>query len=147
MNEQASTLFSISSFSFSGSSAGKVELSSPPQYRRLIQTALHRSLYRLEGLEIVGRQLAAIARQAYFARQMETVEHASQLMLALPLSKELKSVARYYQALYFKRRGDFTRTCELLELAAKESPPAFRARVLLSIGATYFDKFEIEPAL
>src|SRR5689334_12583162 len=107
MNEQASILFNMS-FSFSGNNAGKVELSASSSYlQRSIQAALTRSLYTREGFELLGRQLAAIARHAYFARQMNLVEQASQLMLALPLSKEVKSVALYYQALCFKRKGDF----------------------------------------
>src|SRR5689334_13648037 len=145
MNEQASTLFNIS-FSFSGESARKVELSSLPLYRRLVQIAMPCSLYRLERLEVVGRQLAAVARQAYFARQMETVEQASQLMLAMPLSKELKSVAKYYQAICIKRKGDFKGARQLLERVVSEATSPFRAKVLLSIGATYFDDGEVESA-
>src|SRR6476660_7071520 len=99
MNEQASILFNMS-FSFSGNRAGKVELSLPDAYlQRSIHAALARSLYTREGFELLGRQLAAIARQAYFARQTEAMKVASQLMLALPLSKELKSIAQYYQAI------------------------------------------------
>src|SRR5437763_2382785 len=110
MNEQATILFNIS-FSFSGDNAGEIELSPQHSYlQRSLYAALTRRLYTREGFELLGRQLAAIARHAYFARQMDTVEQASQLMLALPLSKELKSVAQYYQALYFKRRGDLTST-------------------------------------
>src|SRR5436305_10312161 len=88
MNEQASILFNISS-SFSGNSAGRIELSSPSSYLQpLIRAAIARNLYTLEGFELLGRQLAAIARHAYFARQTEVMKEASQLMLALPLSKE-----------------------------------------------------------
>ncbi|HKQ04918.1 MAG TPA: hypothetical protein VJ464_07285 [Blastocatellia bacterium] len=146
MNEQASILFNITS-SFSGNSAGKLELSLQSSYlQRSIYTVLARSLYAQEGFELLGRQLAAIARNAYFARQMETVEQASQWMLALPLSNELKSVAQYYQALCFKRKGDFKNTHELLERVVREAPSPFQARALLSIGATHFDSGETETA-
>jgi tetratricopeptide (TPR) repeat protein len=146
MNEQASIFFNISS-SIGGVRAGKGELSLPHSYlQRSIYTALIRSLYKREGVESLGRQLAAIARHAYFARQMETVEQASQLMLALPLSKELKSIAQYYQALCFKRKGDLKNAYELLQGVVDEAPTHFRARGLLSIGATHFDSGEIESA-
>ena len=147
MNEQASILFNIS-FSFDGINAGKGELSAPHSYLRpSIYTALTRSLYTQERVELLGRQLAAITRHAYFARQTEVMKEASQLMLALPLSKELRSVAQYYQALCCKREGDFNSTYRLLEKVASEAPSFFRARVLLSIGATYFDNAEIKSAV
>src|SRR2546423_13263515 len=115
MNEQARILFNITS-SFSGSNAGKLEITAPNSYlQRSLNAVLARNLYACEGFEILGRQLAAIARHAYFARQMDTVEQASQWMLALPLSNELKPVAHYYQALCFKRKGEFKRTHHLLE--------------------------------
>src|SRR5690348_5904125 len=100
MNEQASILFSISSFSFSGERAGEVSLSPPSAYiQRLLCTALARGFHKQEGVELLGRHLAAIARQAYFARRIDTVEQTGELMLALPLSKEWRSVAQYYQAI------------------------------------------------
>src|SRR4051812_27743352 len=106
MNEQASILFNITS-SFSGNSAGRIELSSPSAYlQRSIYALLARSLYQREGFEIIGRQLATIARHAYFARQTEVMKEASQWMLALPLSREQKSAAHYYQAICAWKQGD-----------------------------------------
>src|ERR1051325_5307368 len=99
MNEQASILLNMSS-SFSGNSAGKIDISAQSSYlKRSICTLLARNYYKYEGFETLGRQLVAIARHAYFSRQMEVVEQASQWMLALPLSAELKLVAQYYQAI------------------------------------------------
>src|SRR4051812_49258604 len=114
MNEQATILFNIS-VSFSGNSAGKVELSPHFAYlQRLLCATLARGLYTQEGFELLGRQLAAITRHAYFARQTEAMKEASQLMLALPLSKELKSVAQYYQAIYTRQKGDSANARRLL---------------------------------
>jgi len=136
------------SFSFSGNCAGKVEVSVPHSYlQRSIHAALARSLYTREGFEVLGRQLATIARHAYFARQMDTVEQASQLMLALPLSKELKSIAQYYQAICTKQKGDFASAKRLFEVVAENATSPYRSRAILSIAATYFDSGEIENAL
>jgi hypothetical protein len=146
MNEQATILFNMS-FSFSGNHAGKLEPSAPHSYlQRSINAALARNLYTREGFELLGRQLAAIAHHAYFARQMDTVEQASRLMLALPLSKELKSVAQYYQALCFKRKGDFKSAHQLLKKVVDEALSPFHGQALLSIGATYFDSGDTESA-
>src|ERR1041384_4896793 len=139
MNEQASILFNMS-VSFSGNKVGKIELSPhSADLQRLLCAALARGLYTQEGFELLGRQLASIARHAYFARQMDIAEQASQLMLTLPLSKSLKSVAQYYQALCFKRKDDLKSARTLLERVANEAPSPFRAQPLLSLGATYFD--------
>src|SRR5437016_3223850 len=117
MNEQASILFNITS-SFSGSNAGKLELSSPSAYlQRSLYALLARSLYQREGSELLGRRLAALARHAYFARQTATLEQISQLMLHLPISVEQKAIAHHYQAICTKRRGDIDGARTLLELS------------------------------
>lgn len=146
MNEQATILFNIS-VSFSGDSAGKVGLSAPPSYlQRLIYAALTRSLYTTEGLELLGRQLAAIARHAYFARQTETMKEASQLMLALPLSRELKSAAQYYQAIGSWKQGSVDEARQMLSYVIDEAS-SYQAQGLLTVGATYFGQGEFEAAL
>jgi tetratricopeptide (TPR) repeat protein len=147
MNEQASILFNISS-SFSGNKVGKVELSLPSSYfQRSIYAALARSLYTQEGFELLGRQLAAIARHAYFARQMDTVEQASQLMLALPLSKELKSVAQYYQAICAWKQGNADAAHQIFSYAIDKVSRQYQAQGLLTVGAIYFGQAEYETAL
>jgi tetratricopeptide (TPR) repeat protein len=149
MNEQANILFNFDiSSSISGLGAGKIELSLPPSYlQRSLYAALARRLYTREGFESLGRRLAAIAHHAYFMRQIAVMQEASSLMLALPLSKGLHSVAQYYQALWFKKKGDFEKAYTLFEKTMDKAPSAFRPQVLLSIGATYFDRGEIESAV
>ena len=148
MNRQASILFNISSFSFSGDSAGKVDhFLSHSHIRRSVYAALARSLYKQDGFESLGRHLASIARHAYFARQITALEQVSELMLRLPISDEQKAVARYYQAICVKRRGDIAGARNLLQLSLRKVSPPDQARVLLSLGATYFDSGEIELSL
>jgi tetratricopeptide (TPR) repeat protein len=147
MNEQATILLNISS-SFSGINAGKAELSASPsclQYS--IQAAFSRSFYRRERFELLGRQLATIAHHAYFTRQTEAMKEASQLMLALPLSKDLKSAAHYYQAISAWKQGQVNEARQMLNRTVNAASPAYQARGLLSIGATFFGQGEFEAAL
>ncbi|MEN3335352.1 MAG: hypothetical protein V7641_4717 [Blastocatellia bacterium] len=147
MNEQASILFNIS-FSFSGNSAGKVGLSASHSYlQRSLYAALARSLYTREGFELLGGQLAAIARHAYFARQTEAMKEASQLMLALPLSKELKSIAQYYQAIGAWKQGDVDEARQMLGYVIDTAPPQYQAQGLLTLGTTYVGQGKFEASL
>ena len=77
---------------------------------------------------------------------MDAVEQATQLMLALPLSKQLESIARYYQALYRWRQGEVDNTCQF-ERAVEEVPVQYKARALQTIGLTYQRRGEIDGAL
>ena len=147
MNRQASILFNIDS-SISDTWLALQEPAAPHSYyQRLIYALLSRHIYSTEGFQILGRQLAEIARHAYSIKQIEAIDQASQLMLALPLSRELKGVARYYQAICAKRKGNFEGAHRLLEWALEEAPPQYRARVLLTTGATYQARGEIDAAL
>jgi len=116
-------------------------------YQRLIFSSLTRHINTLEGVEQLARQIAAIARHAYIAKQMEAVEQASQLLLALPVSKKLKGIGLYYEALCMKRRGDVDGALRSLEQVAEGSTPQYRARALHNIGATYHESGQVEEAL
>ena len=147
MNEQARILFNIS-FSLSGDNTGEIQHSPRHFYvQRSIITALTRSLYRREGIEGLGRQLAAVAHQAYFARQTEVMQKASQLILALPLSKELKSAALYYQALCTWKQGSADEAQRALSRVIDTASPPYQARGLLSAGGIHFVQGEYEAAL
>ncbi|MEN3334763.1 MAG: hypothetical protein V7641_4128 [Blastocatellia bacterium] len=129
------------SVSFSGNRAGELELSPQRSYlQRSLYAALTRGLYTREGLE-------AIARHAYFARQTEVIKEASQLMLALPLSKELKSVAQYYQAFCTWKQGDADEAQRILSQVVDTASLPYRAQGLLSTGGIYFAQGKIEAAL
>ncbi|HST19758.1 MAG TPA: hypothetical protein VLR90_01465, partial [Blastocatellia bacterium] len=75
------------------------------------------------------------------------VEQASQMMLALPISRELKGVAQYYQARRAMRKGSIDSARKLLEGVIAEVTPRYRARALLTIGATYYERGEIDSTL
>jgi tetratricopeptide (TPR) repeat protein len=148
MNKQARVLLSFISSSESVNILALQDTSAQHSYyQRLIYPLLLRGKHTVEGFDSLGRQLANIAQHAYLIRQIETINQTSQLMLALPISKELKAVANYYQAICAKRKGDFDGARRLLEGVVESAPQQYKARALLTIGATYFDSGEVESAL
>ena len=148
MNRQARVLLSFISSSNSDDFLALRDTSAPCfYYQRLIYSLLSHSICTAEGFESLGRQLGDIARHAYLIKQVEIVEQASQIMLALPLSGQLRNVARHYQALCAKQRGDFDTSRRLLESVIEESTPHYKARALQVIGATYYEQGEPDAAL
>ena len=148
MNKQARVLFNfISSSSSDNSLALQGQTAQHTYYQRLILASLTRSVYTTQGFQLLGRQLESIARHAYLARQMDAVEQASQIMLALPISGQLKTAARHYQALCTKRKGDFDGARRLLERVVEETNSQYRARALQVIGLTHHARGEADAAL
>lgn len=144
MNKQANILFIPSSC---GNSELQDTLKQHSSYQQFINALLARSVYTIEGFRSLSRHLAIIARQAYWAKQMDAVEQATQIMLALPISDPLEDTARYYQALCLKQRGDFDGARRLLERIAEEATPQYRARAFQVIGATYFERGEVDSSV
>ena len=68
-------------------------------------------------------------------------------MLTLPLSDQLESVARYYEALCTWRRGDTDAARRSLERVIEESPQQYRARALQIIGLTYHECGDVDAAV
>jgi tetratricopeptide (TPR) repeat protein len=145
INKQANILFIPTSIS-GNSAKPQAALSQNSWFQQLIYASLARSTYTIEGFQVLGRQLAAIARHACLAKQMGAVEQASQLMLALPISGPLEKIARYYQALCAWRRGDMNSACQF-ERAVEELPPEYKARALQVVGLTYQQRGDLDAAL
>ena len=107
-----------------------------------------RARYARDEIESLYLSLARIAAQAHALRDVEAVELASQIMLALPVSSRAKNGARYYQACCVKRKGDFEAARQRLDLLlAEELDPRLRSRALLTKGGTYLDAGEIDQSL
>jgi tetratricopeptide (TPR) repeat protein len=64
----------------------------------------------------------------------------------LPISDQLRSVARYYQALCRWRRGEIDSPRQF-EHAVEEAPPQYRARALQAVGSAYYECGEVDAAL
>ena len=144
-NKQANILFIPTSIC-GNSAEPQAALSQHGYYRQLICASLARSTYTSEGFQVLGQQLAAVARHAYVARQMDTVEQATQVMLALPLSSQLESIARYHQALCTWRQGEVDNTRQF-ERTVEEAPPQYKARALQAIGLIHHKRGELDAAL
>ena len=142
MNRQANTLFIPSS-----NSSNQTGTKQPGYFQQLIQALLARHIYTIEGFQYLGRQLAAVIRQAHLARQLDVVEQVTQVMLALPISDELKNVGLFFQAKSLSRQKDFNQARQLLENIAEKATPQYRARALQCIGATYFESGQPDAAL
>jgi tetratricopeptide (TPR) repeat protein len=143
---QANSLFIPTSIS-GNSAEPQVAVNQHAYYRQLIQSLLVRSADAVEGLQVLGKQLETIAKQACLSKQMGAVEQACQLMLALPLSAQFESLAQYYQALCTWRRGDTQSARRSLEHLVEKAPPEYRARALQIIGLTYHETGDIDTAL
>lgn len=114
-------------------------------YRLLIQALSNCHINRIESIEYTGRLLASLARKAQLARRIDVVRQATQLMLAMPLSEQLKGVAIFYQGIC--KQGDFESDRRLFERAAEKATPRYRARALECIGATLYHRGNIDEAL
>lgn len=148
MNRQASNLLNFIDSSFSGNHLALQDASAQHfYYQRLIYASLSHSICAAEGFQILGRQLAGIAHQAYSLRQIDTLDQASQIMLALPISTQLKGIAHYYQAICAKRKNDFDGALLWLESASEQAPQQYKGRVLLTAAAIYHARGEIDAAL
>lgn len=145
INKQANILFIQTSICGYGAESQDAR-SQHSYYHRLIHASLARSAFTSEGFQVLGNQLATVARHAYFAKQMDAVEQASQLMLAVPVSDLLRSVARYYQALCKWRRREIE-TPRQLRAMLEDAPPQFRARALQAVGLAYHEFGEVDTAL
>lgn len=116
-------------------------------YQRLIHASLARTSQTIEGFQILGKQLADIARRACMSRDIEAVEQTTQLMLALPIADQLEGVARHYQAWCIWRRGDRVTARRSFEREAEETQEQYRARALQVIGLTYHECGDVDAAL
>ena len=146
INKQASILFIPTSIT--GYKAERPDARSLRHYyQELLFSSLAHTASTAEGFQKLGHQLAAVARRAWAAKDLENVELASQSMLSLPIADQLESVAHYYQALCSWRRGDTENARQSLERVVDEAPPAYRARAFQIIGLTYHKCGEIDTAL
>ncbi len=122
--------------------------SGPSLHRQAIHTLLARARYARDEIESLYMSLARIAAQAHALKDVEAVELASQIMIALPVSSRSKNVARYYQACCVKRKGDFEAARKRLDrLLDEDLDPRSRSLALLTKGGTYLDSGQIDEAL
>lgn len=148
MNRQARDFFSFISSSGGDNFLALQDTSAQPSYYlQRVYTLLLRHIYTADNLEVLGRQLSGVAQHAYFTKQIETLDQISRLILALPVSRELKWIASYYQAICATRKAEFDQARRLLEGVMEEATPLYKARALQAKGVTYHTGGDVDAAL
>ena len=95
----------------------------------------------------LGERLATLAQCAFAARQKESLEQISQLLMNLPLPGQFRSIGLYYHSFKLKREGRFGEARTLLERLTDEAPRSYRSRVIMTLAALYFDSGDFESSL
>ena len=117
-----------------------------PYYRRILHYLTVRAAHSTEGLTYLGRTLASLTRRADTSRQIDQLEQLSDLMLALPIPKELKSVGQLYRGRCLTHQGHLDDGQRILEQAVEEVPREFKGLALQSLGASHHDRGEVDAA-
>jgi hypothetical protein len=93
---------------------------------------LARTVHSQELFVKLTNQLIRFAEQAYFIRDVETLDEVSQILLNLPV-ETARQVGLYYQALAIYRKGQIDEADALLERIANEGPITYRARAIQTL--------------
>jgi tetratricopeptide (TPR) repeat protein len=96
---------------------------------------LRKDVYREQFSSALAETLAGIAHHAYIARQMDTVEQVSQVLMNLPVSRLYKNVGKYYRAKCLREEGKVAEARRLLEEVAEIAPTRYRARAVQFLGS------------
>ena len=117
------------------------------EFYQQITRAIIKGVHTKESLTRLGQRLTNLAQYAYASRQMDIVEQVSQVLMNLPLGREIRNIARYYQAFCIKRRGHFSEAHRLFERVADEDSPRYRTRAIIALGSIAFDSGKFQSAL
>lgn len=132
-----SSLVLIDSFSFTGL-AGLLKPDTPGEFYQQFMRGFAKGTFQKQTVKALGDRLIVLAEHTYSLRQMDAFERIAEILLNVPLGNEYQRLARYFQALCIFRKGKVITARALLEAAADNIPPRFKARALLSVAATYY---------
>jgi hypothetical protein len=107
---------------------------------RLAHSTSRHSLTEIADLSI------RLAEHAFSFRDLEALKQASLVLNSLPISGA-REVGAYYQALAIKQRKQWHIARPALEALVNEVPPAYRGRVIQSLGALSLSAGDFEEAL
>jgi tetratricopeptide (TPR) repeat protein len=125
---------------------GLPKASRQAEFYQQITRSLIKGAYKKQSFIELGNRLVAVADRAYALRQMDVVEQASLILLNLPLPRDYRSIAQYYQAYCIKRSGQFEKARPLFERVAEEVPSAYKARAIVALGSIAFDSGDYKSA-
>jgi hypothetical protein len=117
------------------------------EFYQQIANKLIRGVYTREAINRLGDKLTALAHQAYTFRQRDVVEQASQMLMNLPLSREYRSIGRYYHSFILSLEGRTDEARTLLEKLEVEVPCWYRGRIIMSLAGLEFDNGDFQSAL
>ena len=103
--------------------------------------------YKKQGLGSLAPKLIALAHRAYTFRRMDIVEQVAQVLMNLPLSRDSRSIGRYYHSFTLRRRGQVAEARALLDRLAGEVPHRYTGRVIMSLAGLVFDSGDFSSAL
>jgi hypothetical protein len=83
--------------------------------------------------DVIARRLIGLADGAYFNRRHDELESISE---ALSCIQRYNSIAAYYQGIVAQARKDYASASEHFRLTFDSAPPEYKARALVSLGAT-----------
>lgn len=146
MNRQHTTLF------IADTSVGFDSLGLPKTqkcYPNLVRTALDRPMKTQQDLELLGRILIKICRQAHSRLQVDILREASDFLVSLPVRNELRAIGRHYQAQVLHRSGNFDAARFIFEEVATQPETEFpwKAAAIFSAASCYFDRGSLDAAM
>jgi len=103
--------------------------------------------YKKQALGSLAPKLIALAHRAYTFRRMDIVEQVAQVLMNLPLSRDSRSIGRYYHSFTLRRRGQVAEARALLDRLAGEVPHRYMGRVIMSLAGLVFDSSDFSSAL
>lgn len=116
---------------------------------QLISSELVNRAYTKQVLRDLGKTLVTLAEHAHASRQIDALEQLSQILVRASLSRAYEDIGRYYQALCIHRfgLGDIEHAGRLISQVAESAPPKYRARAMVSLGASSYRKGDNQSAL
>ena len=114
-----------------------------------IARALIRGIHAKQSLAELATRFVSVADDAYSLRRLDLVRSAGELLLQLPLSSKLESIADYYIALGLNRStfGEGPRAGRLFERVAENATSRYRGRALLALGSNQIMAGDLQTAV
>lgn len=108
---------------------------------RLAHAASSRQLFNE-----LAQKLIRLAEHAFSLRDVDALQATSRVLINLPIAGAMQ-IGQYYQAITISRIGQTDEALSLLEAAAENAPPVYRARAIQTLGSIYHRQGRLDEAL